>query len=748
MTELKNLKVRAASVALFAVVVTGGLAPQAAAETAPAPVPNGSVVGGTIVPLKVDDNLRRHWKLISSETRPSTDSRRTYFSQNNLALADRVADVVDLRAVLGDTASDIDGRSLCHPTNASQAQGFCWSETDDLDGTWVPQGLTGSGEATENQTLVPGRRVVATSWSTTTSHPLGKNAMMRVTFADVTQAKVTYWNALLVTANSSTNFAALGGHADSVTWYKNYLYVSTAAGLAVFDLNTIWKMSGKGSGVGMSGTTSSAAGYTYALPQVNRYEHDLTPGSCGSQFTKTEVVDGDLSDYQTPPCFAGISLDTSGPVPALVTTEVGEVPKDTYQAFNQVRTITRWNLNPGTGLLADSPRWQDPSPELEKGVSRPAQLYTSTVNGAQGIAMNRGRFVVSAVCPGYRAEDGESELVGCLYHGWPNEPVRLWTRAGVYAQNLSYWPATNELWNVNEKIADQNASYRTVFHIPWPEPPVPLRSLTGLGGDLSGDGTPDMLAIRPQASTGAGPGNGNLVRYDGVTENPALGIQAGFSPRNSIGSSWDAMRLVAGVGDLVKSPAGTPAYPDVLAVDQTGALYLYPGVPGGLGARVPLSTGWGSVIKMTGAGDMTDDGIPDLFAVLNTGEARLYPGTPGGSLGPWKVLGSNWDAMRLVAGVGDLVKSPAGTPAYPDVLAVDQTGALYLYPGVPGGLGARVPLSTGWNIVRDMTGAGDLTGDGLPDLVAIWADGTPYLYPGTAGGGLGPKRETDLGWKG
>ncbi|MFD9034424.1 hypothetical protein ACFVZW_25270 [Streptomyces sp. NPDC059567] len=72
--------------------------------------------------------------------------------------------------------------------------------------------------------------------------------------------------------------------------------------------------------------------------------------------------------------------------------------------------------------------------------------------------MNRGRFVVSAVCPEYI--ELQTRIAGCLYHAWLGEPVRLWTRTGIYGQNVSYWPAADELWTVNEAPGDRN-----VFHI-------------------------------------------------------------------------------------------------------------------------------------------------------------------------------------------------------------------------------------------------------------------------------------------
>ncbi|MFD7320377.1 FG-GAP repeat domain-containing protein [Streptomyces sp. NPDC059875] len=680
----------------MAVALLGGL-PQSAGA---APVSNGSVVSATVTPLLVADET--DWAMASTESGPVAEDQRTRFAQDIAAAEGAGVRSVGLSSVLGDL--NVTARPLCHQTNAAGAEGFCWNDAygDDSKLFYTPQGITGSGESRDNERLVGGRRILVTSWHSDEDHSSGADQLMRVTFADVTvPTNVTYRHVLLVTPTAS-GFAALPGHADSVTWYQNYLYVSNAGGLAVFDLTKFWVTDESGGGVGASNGKYHAAWHKYALPQIDRY-HYIPP--------TPKNFCGHFNGY--PPCFAGASLDDSGPVPVLVTTEVNGVKKSQQQTFADSQVVVRWPLDRTTGL-----------PSLnEKHELRPEAAFTSTVSGAQGIAMNRGRFVVSAPCPEF-VEGGEN-IPSCLYHAWPGEPVRLWTRTGINNQNVSYWPATDDLWTVNEYPTG-----RVVFHIPWPRPDVPLRSLTGTWGDLSGDQLPDLLGIRPHASPLGGTGNGDLVLYPGAPD--------GVGTRTSIGTGWNSIRLMAGVGDL-----NADGRPDVLAVeDVTGDLWLYPGAPGGLGARVKLSTGWNVVQTMTGVGDLNADGLPDLMAIWTDGTARLYPGRSGG-LGASTPIGTGWNSMRLVTGVGDL-----NADGRPDVLAVENvTGDLWLYPGATGGLGARVKLSTGWNVVQTMAGVGDLTADGLPDLVAIWTDGTARLYPGRPGG-LGAGTPVDLGWSG
>ncbi|MFE1228803.1 FG-GAP repeat domain-containing protein [Streptomyces sp. NPDC058745] len=673
-----------------------------------ADVPNGSVVAATVTTKAPE----AHWTLASTETTAVQDIHRTRLATYADQAEARGIPRRTVTHVLGDLNAT--GRPLCHSTHASGAQGFCWNDTygDDTGTQWVPQGIAGSGESAANQQIVNGRRVVVASWSnwlTHPSYPSQPNQLMRVTFTDVTDpSRVSYRHALLVTP-TATGFEQLRGHADSVTWYRNYLYVSTGAGLAVFDLNRVWLMDESVGSVGAANGVYGAAWHKYALPQVNRYQHTFDnpekspqddPKSCGTRAT-----------HNPPPCFAGISLDDSGARPALVTTEVAGVPAGQQQSFNTSGAIVRWTLDPKTGLLATG----------TDGVARPEAAYTSTVSGAQGVAMNRGRVVVSAPCPEYI--EGKTEIPTCLYHAWPGEPVRLWTRTGVYGENVMYWPATDEMWTLNEKPGD-----RTVFHIGWPKPTVPVRSLSGAWGDLTGDGMPDLLAVRPNAGTGSGAGNGNLVLYPGAP--------SGVGARKSVGVSWDPVRLLTGVGRL-----DGDAWPDFLAVDGNGDLWRYPGMQSELNTRVQLSGGWGVVSSMSGVGDLTGDGLPDLMAVWNTGDAYLYPGASGGGLGTSIKIGTSWNSMRLHSGAGDL-----DGDSRPDVLAVDGQGVLWLYPGVHSGLGPRVQLSTGWGGVSAMTGAGDLTGDNRPDVLAVWSDGSAHLYPGTSGGGLGPSTSVNLGW--
>ncbi|RSS53086.1 VCBS repeat-containing protein [Streptomyces sp. WAC01280] len=674
-----------------------GLLPQQAAA---ATVPNGEVVAATIVNRPVDTT----WSAKLTEK-----DGTTHYARDAAAVENGTSGVpkVGIGTVL--TGLNRTGRPLCHTTNAADAQGFCWDTADDAATgyTHVAQGLTGSGEAPENDKLVGGRQIVVAGW-----YPKAAGGAIRVTFADVTDpARVKYRHVALVKP-TATGYTALTGHAHSLTWYNDRLYLSTGAGMALFDLNRFWDTDPGGTAFGVSNGTPYTPGYEYALPLLDEFRYaDHPAGSCGT-----------YADTPAPPCFTGASLDLSGPEPALVTVELNGVQAKQQQRFLDPGVILRWPLDATTGLprTAKETTGQNPAVEVER--ARPSDAYTSTVSGAQGIAMNRGRFVVSAPCPEF--VEGGDNIPSCLYHAWPGEPVRLWTRTGVNNENVSYWPATDELWTINEAPGNL-----TVFHIRWPRPELPVRSLTGLGGSLTGSTLPDVIAIRPKASASAGQGTGNLVLYPGA--------EGGVGARSSIGSSWDSMRLIAGVGNLDADPR-----PDVLAVDDGGALWLYPGAANGLGGRTPVSaTGWGVVTRMTGVGNMTGDAHPDLLAIWANGDAYLYEGRAGGP-GPSHKIGTSWNTMRLMTGAGDLTGD-----GRPDVLAVDDAEEkLWLYPGdASGGLGARKEVSTGWGIVRTMAGVGDLTGDGLPDVLAVWEDGTARLYPGRLDG-LGASKPVDLGW--
>ncbi|MFE9741006.1 FG-GAP repeat domain-containing protein [Streptomyces sp. NPDC006477] len=672
-----------------------GLLPQQAAA---ATVANGEVVAATIVNRPVDGS----WSALLTETEGAT-----HYARDAAAVENGKSELkAGINKVL--TGLDRSGRALCHATNAAGAQGFCWDAADDvIEGyTHTAQGLTGSGEAPENAALVGGKRIVVASW-----YPKTVGKEVRITFADVTNpAEVKYRHVALVTP-TATGFTPFYGHAHSVTWYKNRLYVSTGAGMALFDLTRFWDTHAGGTSFGISNGTLYTPGYEFALPLLDEFRYaDYKADSCAT-----------YNAVPQPPCFTSASLDLSGPEPALVTSEMNGVREGQQQQFQDPGVILRWPLDATTGLPRMATEMKDQNPEAKVERARPSAAYTSTVSGAQGIAMNRGRFVVSAPCPEFVS--GGKHIPSCLYHAWPGEPVRLWTRTGIANENVSYWPATDELWSINERYGNL-----TVFHIRWPRPELPVRSLTGLGGSLTGTALPDVIAIRPKASASAGAGNGNLVLYPGADE--------GVAARSSIGTSWDSMRLVAGVGNL-----DTDARPDVLAVDDGGALWLYPGVTGGLGARKPVSaTGWGVVTRMTGVGDMTGDTNPDLLAIWENGDAYLYEGRPGG-LGTSRMIGTSWNSMRLVTGAGDLTGD-----GRPDVLAVDGDGKLWLYPGnASGSLDPRKEVSTGWGIVRTMAGVGDLTGDGLPDVLAVWEDGTARLYRGRIDG-LGTSAPVDLGW--
>jgi hypothetical protein len=204
---------------------------------------------------------------------------------------------------------------------------------------------------------------------------------------------------------------------------------------------------------------------------------------------------------------------------------------------------------------------------------------------------------------------------------------------------------------------------------------------------------------------------------------------------------------------------------DVVVRDGNGTLWLYPGNGGtGFLQRVPLSaTGaWAGMTAIVAAGDLNGDGHPDIVARDQHGSLWLYPGNGSNGFGTPIQLGATaaFAGMTAIQGVGDF-----NGDGHADLIMRDSSGNLILYPGPltstgtnTATLGSAVTIATGWGSFTGIMGIGDFDGDGKSDVLARDAAGALWLYPGlgsattavsgNTGGGFGPRVQVGGGWQG
>ncbi|MEV4673289.1 MULTISPECIES: FG-GAP-like repeat-containing protein [Actinomadura] len=200
---------------------------------------------------------------------------------------------------------------------------------------------------------------------------------------------------------------------------------------------------------------------------------------------------------------------------------------------------------------------------------------------------------------------------------------------------------------------------------------------------------------------------------------------------------------LSSVGDLTGD--GTA---DLAGVDRaTGKLWLYPGPTLAASDRRLIGTGgWNGMTELTGTGDLTGDGKPDLIAAKkDDGTLWLYPGGTNALGTRIKIGNSGWNGMKDLTGIGDLTGD-----GKPDLIAAKKDdGTLWLYPGGTNALGTRIKIGNGgWNGMTKLVGVNDITGDGKPDLIAVRiSEGTLWVYPG-APKALGTPKQLGSGWGG
>jgi ricin-type beta-trefoil lectin protein len=331
--------------------------------------------------------------------------------------------------------------------------------------------------------------------------------LARVTFVDTSQPTPRYTQVLLVEPVSTTDFVADAIHADSVVWFDNHLLVGTGRYLQVFDLRNLARVSGTGSGVGNSDTSSSADGMSYVLPYSDVYT--ILSGG---------MTECDVKDHTVSPCINGMSYDAADH--ALVTSE--------YLEDSAGARIIRWPFDTTT----EEPR---------EGTADAA--WSSPVWAMQGVTIAHGDIYTTGLCPS--GFPNGNRYNSCVHTGAPGTAPHVLTPVPDGSQNLDYDSVSDRIWGVNEMITATDTPLRVVFDIlstPDPVPAVRFRNVA-TGMCLM----PYHFSINPGADVVLTACNGENAQnwyWDGplirnYSSRECLTIQGGWTTDNAPGTLWD-----------------------------------------------------------------------------------------------------------------------------------------------------------------------------------------------------------------
>lgn len=243
--------------------------------------------------------------------------------------------------------------------------------------------------------------------------------------------------------------------------------------------------------------------------------------------------------------------------------------------------------------------------------------------------------------------------------------------------------------------------------------------------DRTGDGRPDLLV---QDATGR------------IWLAPSTAT--GFTNRKRFAETGRTVTLLSGFTAQYPAPV-----PEGLARTSSFRIDSVATFTGGYSLNL-VSQSWSSNTLTVAPGDWDTDGTYDLIARDTAGALWLYPGTTRGQVTgaieypTRRQIGSGWGGFRRILGPGDF-----DGDHLVDLLGLDATGGLWLYPGNgSGGTLPRRQIGTGWGGFTALVTPGDWDRDGHPDLVVRNASGQLWLYPGNGTGGFLPRRQLPGAW--
>ena len=183
---------------------------------------------------------------------------------------------------------------------------------------------------------------------------------------------------------------------------------------------------------------------------------------------------------------------------------------------------------------------------------------------------------------------------------------------------------------------------------------------------------------------------------------------------------------------------------DLIAVDPGGTMRLLSGNGAGGFTAKSMGAGWGARGLLADIGAWDADNRHDVVE-REAGTLYYHPGNGAGGFYPRVAISSGWDTINLVAGAGDM-----DGDRHTDFLARTTSGQLKVYRGDGAGkVLSTILIGSGWNSYRTVLSPGDLTGDGKLDVLAVRAsDDALLLFAGTGKGTVGAPTAVSGSWAG
>ena len=228
--------------------------------------------------------------------------------------------------------------------------------------------------------------------------------------------------------------------------------------------------------------------------------------------------------------------------------------------------------------------------------------------------------------------------------------------------------------------------------------------------NLSGDLKADMFVREHSTNTG----------YEKDSKGTSFGSRI----------SWGSF---SGYNTILQTDLNRDGYQDfILRRSSDGAVFWLHYIPSTQSwSRTQIFSNWSTRKFTVAPGDVTGDYLPDLLSVDSSGNLWIYPGKGNGTFAGAVKVGSGWGQYNSLRAHGDFTGDGKA-----DLIArQSSTGDVYLYKGTgtsgSGAFSSRIKVRSAWTGYNAFDAVGDITGDGKADFLARTSGGTLYLYAGT-----------------